>query len=154
MGYVPHKHAQHDMCACVKLSLACDMLTSPHMTMHELRAVHVCRYLFSTTGLRACSYMTAVAGVYSIVFTVTNSKGASSSVTRTLVVQPVCSYGEVLCPNKVGSTPSAHCHVHAADMPTRLAVLIMSRHTSLLYIDAFYRQPSLASHCTRTLQRR
>ena len=64
--------------------------------------VHVCRYLFSTTGIRACSYNMTVAGVYSIVFTVTNSKGVSASVSRTLVVQPVCASGEVLCPNKVG----------------------------------------------------
>ena len=63
---------------------------------------YVCRYLFSATGIRACSYNMTVAGVYSIVFTVTNSKGMSASVSRTLVVQPVCASGEVLCPNKVG----------------------------------------------------
>lgn len=67
-----------------------------------LSTVAVCRYLFSTTGIRACSYDMTVAGVYSLVFTVTNSKGMSVSVSRTLVVQPVCSSGEVLCPNKVG----------------------------------------------------
>ena len=49
----------------------------------------------------------AVAGVYYIVFKVTNSKGMSASVSRTLVVQPVCSSGEVLCPNKVGWTLSS-----------------------------------------------
>ena len=70
--------------------------------------VHVCRYLFSTTGIRACSYNMANAGMYSIVFTVTNSKGMSASVRRTLVVQPVCSAGEVLCPNKVGWDPPLH----------------------------------------------
>lgn len=78
----------------------------------------------------------AAAGVYSIVFTVTNSKGASSSVTRTLVVQPACSFGEVLCPNKVGFIPSAYSRVHAAERPIKHAVhiawLIMSRHALLI----------------------
>ena len=42
------------------------------------------------------------AGVYTIVFSVTNSQGLSASVNRTLAVEPVCPSGEVLCSNKVG----------------------------------------------------
>ena len=41
------------------------------------------------------------AGVYTIAFTVTNSQGLSASVSRTLVVEPVCPAGETLCSNKV-----------------------------------------------------
>lgn len=43
-----------------------------------------------------------VSGVYSIVFTVTNSQGQSASVTRTLVVQVNCLPPEQLCPDKAG----------------------------------------------------
>ena len=64
----------------------------------------VYRYLFSTTGINACSYSTRIAGVYSLVFTVTNSQGLSASVTRTLVVQPTCYAGEILCPDKARSS--------------------------------------------------
>lgn len=42
-----------------------------------------------------------VAGVYTIAFTVTNSQGLSASVNRTLVVEPVCPLGQILCSNKV-----------------------------------------------------
>ena len=58
------------------------------------------RYLFTTTGIRACSYNMTVAGVYTIAFTVTNSQGLSASVNRTLVVEPVCPAGETICSNK------------------------------------------------------
>ena len=43
-----------------------------------------------------------VAGVYTIVFSVTNSQGMSASVNRTLAVEPICPSGETLCSNKVG----------------------------------------------------
>lgn len=58
------------------------------------------RYLFTTTGINACSYNMTLAGVYTIAFTVTNSQGLSASVNRTLVVEPVCPSGESLCSNK------------------------------------------------------
>ena len=67
------------------------------------KAAVMCRYLFTTTGIRACSYDMKVAGVYTIAFTVTNSQGLSASVNRTLVVEPVCPTGESLCSNKVTS---------------------------------------------------
>jgi len=60
-----------------------------------------CRYLFTSTGINACSYNTKVAGVYTLTFSVTNSQGMSASVKRTLVVEPVCPLGETLCSNKV-----------------------------------------------------
>ena len=68
--------------------------------MHE-DGVLFCRYLFTATGINACSYNTSVAGVYTIDFTVTNSQGLSASVNRTLVVEPVCPSGQTLCSNKV-----------------------------------------------------
>ncbi len=63
------------------------------------------RYLFKTTGIRACSYNMKAAGVYTIAFKVTNSQGLSASVNRTLVVEPVCPYGETLCSNKARHDP-------------------------------------------------
>ena len=45
-----------------------------------------------------------LAGIYTIVFAVTNSQGLSASVNRTLVVEPVCPVGETLCSNKVSSS--------------------------------------------------
>ncbi len=68
--------------------------------MHEV-GVQLCRYLFTATGIDACSYSMKVAGVYTIAFTVTNSQGLSASVNRTLVVEPVCPLGQILCSNKV-----------------------------------------------------
>jgi len=68
--------------------------------MHEA-GVQLCRYLFTATGINACSYSMKVAGVYTIAFTVTNSQGLSASVNRTLVVEPVCPLGQTLCSNKV-----------------------------------------------------
>ncbi len=70
--------------------------------MHE-DGVQFCRYLFSATWINACSYNMKVAGVYTIAFMVTNSQGLSTSVNRTLVVEPVCPLGETLCSNKVMS---------------------------------------------------
>lgn len=70
-----------------------------------------CRYLFSQTGIKACSYNMKKAGVYTIVLSVTNSRGLSASVNRTLVVQPVCPSGESLCSNKV-ITPKAPPALH------------------------------------------
>ncbi len=54
------------------------------------------------------------AGIYSLTFTVTNSQGLSVSVTRTLVVSPVCPPGEALCSNKV----SFSCGLAINPLPT------------------------------------
>ena len=60
-----------------------------------------------------------LAGIYTIVFAVTNSQGLSASVNRTLVVEPVCPVGETLCSNKVSSSilsaPVAHSWPVAAN---------------------------------------
>ncbi|GLC66107.1 hypothetical protein PLESTF_000385600 [Pleodorina starrii] len=47
--------------------------------------------------LLACNASTATPGNYTIVYSVANSAGRSTSVSRTLVVQAVCPAGEVLC---------------------------------------------------------
>ena len=81
-----------------------------------LTVSHCCRYLFSQNGIRACGYDTTQAGVYTIVFSVTNSQGMSASVTRTLAVQPICTSGETLCSNQVSpcccSTMLSACQHH------------------------------------------
>ena len=72
--------------------------------------VQLCRYLFTATGINACSYSMKVAGVYTIAFTVTNSQGLSASVNRTLMVEPVCPLGQILCSNKVNLE-----HLHSVE---------------------------------------
>lgn len=61
-----------------------------------------CRYLFSQNGIKGCNYDMSQAGVYTIVFSVTNSQGLSASVNRTLAVQPICPPGQTLCSDQVG----------------------------------------------------
>ena len=101
---------------------------------HTKVPVAMFRYLFSTEGIGACNYNMKVVGVYSIVFSVTNSQGLSANVTRTLVVQPTCFAGQFLCPDKASTfnpsapfratyaLPQKHFH-HAAAQPELLHAL-------------------------------
>lgn len=103
------KGLHHGVECATRLHCPCDTdLSRPVCTQREKPALRrgipaplLCRYLFTSTGINACSYNTKVAGVYTLTFSVTNSQGMSASVKRTLVVEPVCPLGETLCSNKV-----------------------------------------------------
>ncbi|KAL0020782.1 hypothetical protein WJX79_001465 [Trebouxia sp. C0005] len=88
------------------------------------------KYLFTATGINACSYNTSVAGVYTIDFTVTNSQGLSASVNRTLVVEPVCPSGQTLCSNKVACSASGLCPGTAARALTAVTAPVITLVTS------------------------
>ncbi|KAL0020772.1 hypothetical protein WJX77_012245 [Trebouxia sp. C0004] len=88
------------------------------------------KYLFTATGINACSYSMKVAGVYTIAFTVTNSQGLSASVNRTLVVEPVCPLGQILCSNKVSCSPSGLCPGTASRALTAVTAPVITLVTS------------------------
>ncbi|KAL0024407.1 hypothetical protein WJX79_011128 [Trebouxia sp. C0005] len=87
-------------------------------------------YLFTTTGINACSYNMTLAGVYTIAFTVTNSQGLSASVNRTLVVEPVCPSGESLCSNKIECSSSGLCPGTTALVLTTVTAPVITLVTS------------------------
>ena len=80
-----------------------------------------------------------VAGVYTIAFTVTNSQGLSASVNRTLVVEPVCPLGQILCSNKVNLCKStepiqrAHDRVMLHTFNAPMHARAVWAHTGLTY---------------------
>ncbi|GLI62029.1 hypothetical protein VaNZ11_004606, partial [Volvox africanus] len=59
--------------------------------------------------LLACNVSTAVPGNYAITFSVMNSANSSVSVSRTLVVQPVCPSGEQLCSDGTSCSADGAC---------------------------------------------
>lgn len=80
-----------------------------------------------------------VAGVYTIAFTVTNSQGLSASVNRTLVVEPICPLGQILCSNKVNLCKStepiqrAHDYVMLQTINALMHAHAVWAHTGLTY---------------------
>ncbi|GLC36884.1 hypothetical protein PLESTM_000514400 [Pleodorina starrii] len=59
--------------------------------------------------LLACNASTATPGIYTIVYSVANSAGRSTSVSRTLRVQAVCPDGEVLCADGMTCSEGGVC---------------------------------------------
>ncbi|GIM03190.1 hypothetical protein Vretimale_7995 [Volvox reticuliferus] len=59
--------------------------------------------------LLACNVSTAVPGNHTITFSVMNSANSSVSVSRTLIVQPVCPSGEQLCANGTSCSEDGVC---------------------------------------------
>ncbi|GMH32250.1 hypothetical protein BSKO_00084 [Bryopsis sp. KO-2023] len=65
----------------------------------------------------ACDFDTYVPGQYSIVYSVTNSRGMISKVERVLIVASICPPGERLCNNKVDCSDSSICLENKQEEP-------------------------------------
>ncbi|KAK3249783.1 hypothetical protein CYMTET_40800 [Cymbomonas tetramitiformis] len=64
---------------------------------------------FANLGLSGCSIDTNLPGTHAIVFTVTNSVGLNSCVTRNLTVIAACPMGESLCADDVSCSVQGTC---------------------------------------------
>ncbi|KAK3254009.1 hypothetical protein CYMTET_36763 [Cymbomonas tetramitiformis] len=71
---------------------------------------------FVEVGIQPCEVDTAVAGRYEVVFSVTDSSGASAAVVRTVIVEPSCPIGETLCETQTDCSVDGLC---VEDLDTR-----------------------------------